>query len=100
MAAWNMVEPAMRVFEIGGLEAKRGDHWGRVQMAKRVDRRQGVFHVWHDSLLTKEPHSPQRYGEKRVPARRAGMYAFFSWTRTAMRSTARTARAVYAGVQT
>jgi hypothetical protein len=36
MAAWNMVEPAMRVFEIGRLEPKRSNHGRDVQVAKRV----------------------------------------------------------------
>jgi hypothetical protein len=36
MAAWNMVQPAMSVFEIGRLELKRGDHWRDVQIAERV----------------------------------------------------------------
>jgi hypothetical protein len=36
MAAWNMIEPAVSVLEIGRLELKRGDHRRDVQMAKRV----------------------------------------------------------------
>ena len=36
MAAWNMVEPAMSVFEIGWLEAKRGDHGRDIKITNRV----------------------------------------------------------------
>jgi hypothetical protein len=36
MTAGNMIEPAVSVFEIRGLEAKRGDHRGDVQMAERL----------------------------------------------------------------
>src|SRR6202044_3542597 len=85
MAAWNMAEPAVGVLEIGGLEPKRGDDRRDVQMAKRVARRYFVFQSWHHSLLTKEPRSPQPFGEQRVPAPHVRMDAFFSWTRTAMR---------------
>jgi hypothetical protein len=34
--------------------------------------------------LTKEPRSPQLFGEQRVSVAHAGMDAFFSWTRTAI----------------
>jgi hypothetical protein len=36
MAAWNMVKPTMNIFEIGRLEAKRGNHRRDVQMARQV----------------------------------------------------------------
>jgi hypothetical protein len=35
MAAWNVVKPAMSVFEIGRLKPKRGDHWRDVQGGSR-----------------------------------------------------------------
>src|ERR1700721_3060965 len=35
MTAWNMIEPAVSVLEIGGLETKRGNHRREGQMAGR-----------------------------------------------------------------
>jgi hypothetical protein len=36
MAAWNVLQPAVRKLEIGRLEAKRSDHRRDVKMANRV----------------------------------------------------------------